>query len=1146
MSGAPQRKDRARELFDMALEHPAAERAAFLAQKCAGDVELRCELEVLLKFHDEAQTALRDPASLVTEQPGDRIGRFKLLQRIGEGGFGTVWMAEQEEPVRRKVALKVLKAGMDTAQVVARFEAERQALALMDHPNIAKVFDGGATPQGRPYFVMELVRGVPITQYCDEASLTPRERLELFLPICQAVQHAHYKGVIHRDIKPSNVLVTLHDGLPVPKVIDFGIAKATQGRLTDRTMFTEFRQMLGTPEYMAPEQAELSGLDVDTRADVYSLGVLLYELLTGTRPFDFKTLLQAGYAEMLRTIKEVEPQKPSTRISTMGALLSGVAKHRRMHPRALGPLMRGDLDWIVMKSLEKDRNRRYATPATLAEDVQRHLRSEPVLAGPPSRLYKLRKYVRRHRTGVAAGGAIALALLAGGAAAVWGWRRASDESRTARTEAAKAEAMVALLEQMLASADPAAQRGPNYTVRELLEDFDRETLRRLDGEPEVKLALEHTIARSYLGLRLADKALPHVEAARRLAAELFGAESAATDESEALYGHYLQDCGRYQEAGAHFTALLARSKGRVPVEVSDDWRLSLAESARVGGQYDDAIGWLRELAAEQKQRAGDQRGAIAKTQRFLGVALSNRNNPGDFQESEQLARSVLGTLRELLPSESPEITSALTSLSRVLADSGRVEEALTLAEEVLARDLAHFGPEHVMVAKSKIDLAELQRASGQAPKAEPLLREAVESYRRIGTDPVQLAWALNQLGSVYYSQAKAAPAAEAWRESLEIRRRELGDHDSVARTMQNLALAISSTNPQESLALMEESLAMRIRIHGQTHAEVAMAQNGLASVLLARGDLERAELLVRSALETRRQLLPPGDFHTFQSQVTLGNCLVRQHRLNEALEVLASALASGRETLRAGHPELAPVLVWIAQSRWQQGELEAAVTACSEAVAIWRAEFGPTQPMAMNSAQVLVRLLVDAGKDIEARRWADQVFADMSTSMAAGDVRLAGAWVLRARAHRLAGEPEDAERALGEALALCANSSVRELGLATAQSVCAAYLLELERAAEAEPLLRKSLDLCVTIAPENQQRWTVASQLGSALVQLGQLAEAEPLLFEAMGKLPRGMPLPAGKVQTETCQRLIELYTRSGKAAEAEVWRAKLDELGPR
>jgi serine/threonine protein kinase/WD40 repeat protein len=411
-------------LFEAALAKPSvAERAAFLDSVCRDNPALRARLEVLLEGHFQAEDFLPDktkkveekPAAPSTELPSERIGRYKLLQPIGEGGCGIVYLAEQQEPVRRRVALKVIKLGMDTKQVIARFEAERQALALMDHPNIAKVFDAGATETGRPYFVMELVKGVPITRFCDENTLTAEQRLRLFMQVCQAVQHAHQKGVIHRDLKPSNILVADHDGTPVPRIIDFGIAKATADqRLTDKTLFTALEQFIGTPAYMSPEQAKLSGLDVDTRSDIYSLGVLLYELLTGKTPFDPKRLLEAGLDEIRRTIQEVEPVPPSTRLSALSKEeLTTTAHHRGAEPPRLVSLVRGDLDWIVMKCLEKDRARRYETANGLSHDIERHLRNEPITARPPSRLYEFQKTVRRHWVGFAAVGAVVASLAIG-------------------------------------------------------------------------------------------------------------------------------------------------------------------------------------------------------------------------------------------------------------------------------------------------------------------------------------------------------------------------------------------------------------------------------------------------------------------------------------------------------------------------------------------------------------------------------------------------------------------------------------------------------------------------------------------------------------------------------------------------------------
>ncbi|MGI8980021.1 MAG: protein kinase domain-containing protein [Pirellulaceae bacterium] len=444
-------------IFFAALDQPSpAERSRYLDAACGSDPQLRSRVEQLLAAHEQAGHFLggSSTSAATTDQPTERlgtsIGPYKLLQQIGEGGMGVVYMAEQTEPVQRKVALKIIKPGMDTRQVIARFEAERQALAMMDHVNIARVLDAGATESGRPYFVMELVHGVPITKYCDDNRLTPRQRLELFVPVCQAIQHAHQKGIIHRDIKPSNVMVTLYDGKPVPKVIDFGVAKATDQKLTERTLFTQYGTMVGTLEYMSPEQAEMSALGVDTRSDIYSLGVLLYELLTGSTPLSSKRMKEAAYAEILRLIKEEEPPKPSTRLSELStphapredsvtrsvtSTLASIAALRNMEPAKLTKLVRGELDWIVMKTLEKDRNRRYETANGLAADVERYLNDEAVQACPPSVAYRLRKLMRRHKGPVLAVSLVVLALVGGIIGTTWGLFRATDAQAVAVNEA---------------------------------------------------------------------------------------------------------------------------------------------------------------------------------------------------------------------------------------------------------------------------------------------------------------------------------------------------------------------------------------------------------------------------------------------------------------------------------------------------------------------------------------------------------------------------------------------------------------------------------------------------------------------------------------------------------------------------------------
>ncbi len=519
-------------IFNDALNLPSlADRATYLDQACAGDKLLRERLEALLRVHSQADSffetakgdagarlfeAAAEPLSTrgtvrlgsVTEQTGDRIGRYKLLQKIGEGGCGVVYMAEQEEPVRRRVALKVIKLGMDTKSVIARFEAERQALAMMDHPNIARVLDAGATETGRPYFVMELVKGVKITEYCDRNSLSTPRRLALFAQVCRALQHAHQKGIIHRDIKPSNILITLDDGVPVPKVIDFGIAKATtEQRLTDKTLFTAFEQFIGTPAYMSPEQAEMSGLDIDTRSDIYGLGVLLYELLTGKTPFDGTELVQSGIDELRRKIREEEPQKPSTRLRTMlGLELTATAAQRQTEPPRLIHSLRGELDWIVMKALEKDRTRRYDSASSFAEDVDRYLKDEPVAAAAPSVSYQAVKFVRRHRAAVSFVAALAFTVLAGSGISVWQSVRASKQALLAKARHREAESS----RQQAAAAQKRAEHFANEVSHQLARQYVDKGSLRMDQDDAFGSLLWFAEA-----LRL-DEGDPQLEATDRL------------------------------------------------------------------------------------------------------------------------------------------------------------------------------------------------------------------------------------------------------------------------------------------------------------------------------------------------------------------------------------------------------------------------------------------------------------------------------------------------------------------------------------------------------------------------------------------------------------------------------------------------------
>ncbi len=507
----PQRHSRIKDIFLAACDLDADERSAYLDGACGDDPALRAEVEDLL-VHDQVPA---DPSK--RGDPPKNIGAYRLLQKLGEGGMGEVWEAEQSEPIRRRVALKLVKWGMDTKEVLARFESERQALALMNHPNIARAFEAGATGDGRPFFVMEFVKGAPLTEYCDSQRLSTQDRLRLFLRVCRGVEHAHQKGVIHRDIKPSNILVAVEDGQSVPKIIDFGVAKAISQRLTERTLFTELGQWIGTPEYMSPEQAELTGLDVDTRSDVYSLGVVLYELLAGAQPFDSTELRTVGFDEMRRRIREDDPPRPSTRVSSLGDGSQVAAERRRTDIHGLTRTLRGDLDWIVMKALEKDRTRRYGSPSNLAADVERYLENKPVEASPPSAAYRLRKFVSRHRTGVFAGVALVVLLVAGVVGTTVGLLRAQREADAVRKSAD-------VLAGVIGTLDPSRPMGRALTMRQVLDLGTERVNTELEGMPRVQARLLATLGQAYFNLGHFEEARPLLERSLSIRSRELGAD----------------------------------------------------------------------------------------------------------------------------------------------------------------------------------------------------------------------------------------------------------------------------------------------------------------------------------------------------------------------------------------------------------------------------------------------------------------------------------------------------------------------------------------------------------------------------------------------------------------------------------------------
>jgi serine/threonine protein kinase len=831
--------DRELEIFSAARRLPAAEQGAYLDKACAGDVALRNRVENLLSAADQAGNFLENPAALPSGEtipvgpagkPGDKIGRYKLLHQIGEGGCGVVYMAEQTEPLRRQVALKVIKLGMDTKSVIARFDVERQALALMDHPNIAKVLDAGATQTGRPYFVMELVRGIKITEFCDKNKLPTRQRLQLFVQVCQAIQHAHQKGIIHRDIKPSNILVTLNDGMPLPKVIDFGIAKATQQRLTDKTLFTAFEQFIGTPAYMSPEQAEMSAQGVDTRSDIYSLGVLLYELLTGKTPFGQQDLLQAGVNEIRRIIREVEPMKPSTRLSTMlQGELTLTANYRQIEPPKLIHTVRGELDWIVMKALEKERNRRYETANGFARDVERYLANEPVTACPPSKIYQFRKTVQRNKFAFTASISVFVALMIGLGISSYLYlqeKKARQEAitaeHTAQTEAAKSRQVAQFLQDMLKGVGPSVALGRDTKIlRDILETTEQRISKDLKNQPELRVSLQATIAEVYYQL-------------------------GAYFKSEALIREILK------------TQIQLHGENSPEVALT---RAQLSSILQQQNKTDAALSLMRQAIEVQRKQPGDLNTNLVFMLANEGGLLLKQHRwaEGEAVEREALAKGKKIPGRK----EHGDLALAFENLGAALAYSGKLAEGEAAFRESLAEYSRFAGGDtnlDINATYTLHDLALVLLNQGKIQESEDESWQELALLRRfLGNEHVKVAETMDRLGTVLANDRKLEEAEHLFRGAWEIRRKKIGAHDKdTVGSLGNLGsvlIAQGKTNEAEQLFLQElppelenqqQSLSL-LRNRGACRVQTGELSN-------AASDFNKALLLRPDDLWTRMQL----------------------------------------------------------------------------------------------------------------------------------------------------------------------------------------------------------------------------------------------------------------------------------------------------
>jgi len=855
------RTSRLVEIVGEAMARPAAERHAFVkssgldSAQIAEAMSLLGSLERAGGFLGTPTVPIRQAApsdAAPVERAGAMIDRYKLLEQIGEGGFGIVFLAEQREPVHRRVALKIIKPGMDTRAVVARFEQERQALALMDHPNIAKVFDAGATPLsqsggGRPYFVMELVKGDPITEYCDQNSLPIPERIDLFTQVCSAVQHAHTKGVIHRDLKPGNILISVHDGRPVAKVIDFGIAKATERRLTDKTVYTEFRQLIGTPEYMSPEQAEGS-LDIDTRTDVYSLGVLLYELLAGSPPFDSERLRSAAYGEIQRIIREVDPPKPSTRLSQHPGSLATLAARRRTEPGRLGTLVRGELDWIVMRALEKDRARRYDTPGGLASDLRRYLDGRPVEAAPPSAVYRARKFIARHRRSVAAALLLTLALLAGTAGTTVGMlkaraaqreagrqadlarqnadealaqaARADREAQDARQSARAADSVNDLMTTMIERADRGRQGGrADITVREILDAASADLQTGADAyEPRVAAKLARTVGETYRELSLLEPA----ERALRLFADrqkaLHGAQSAE-------YAAALNDVGA-----------VLKSRGDLD-GAADLYARAIAITEPLGDDGAAARAYTGINSAALASARGNH--AAAETELLAVVA---------YYESKGLT-------------DTRAYHEAVNNLSAVYYEQGRLDDAARHLTRSIELRRARAGGLNRDDLRDLHNLGTLRYAKRDLDGAEQTIREELTLARALyGNAHLDVADALSSMAIVLASRADHAGAERAQREAITIQSALLApDHPALGTALKSLGSLLRDQGKfDDAETALTEACRILAVTPGPGHFDTIFAHYELALLMQRRGASAQAEPIVRSTLDAATSAFADG------------------------------------------------------------------------------------------------------------------------------------------------------------------------------------------------------------------------------------------------------------------------------------------------
>ena len=820
-------------------------------------------------------------AGSINDDRPTRIGPYKILDVLGEGGMSVVYLADQTEPVKRQVALKIIKLGMDSKQVVARFESERQALAVLDHPNIAKIFDGGIAESGRSYFVMERVHGIPITDYCDNHRLDTNARIRIFIDVCSAVQHAHHKGLIHRDLKPSNILVGVVDAKPQVKIIDFGIAKATSQSFTDKTLFTKIGQLVGTPQYMSPEQADVTGLDVDTRTDIYSLGVVFYELLVGTLPLDLTGVAEQAIKVALQ---EREPPRPSTRVTELGDTKDEIAKARNTNWVELRRQLTGDLDWIVMRAMAKDRTRRYETANALAAECRRVLKHEPVLARPPSAGYLLQRFVRRNRTIVVAGAFALLAILAGATAATIGFVRATQAEQAALREAETARQVSDFLVELFEVSDPSEARGNSILAREILDRGADRVREGLSSEPQVQSALMNTMGNVYSSLGLYESAQPLLDDALQKNETEYGRRSVKVASSLFNLGELARLRGEYSRSEAlHREALSIRE------DLLSETDLIIASSMEGLGlaqyyesKYGEAeIALLRALEMYVDQ-LGEDDWRVAGVASNLARVMHNTDR---YDEAERLIRRSLRIQRQNFGSDHPLVASNLMTLALILDDTGRLEEAIETFDESLRIYRKIYPGDHPFTAETQAHLAILIRWSGDLKKSEEYYLDSIGMLERtVGREHMLTARVKDSYGQLLFASKRFEEAEPILAESVELHRTLLGDrHINTARVLNNMgALLFLMGDYDRAEPFFRESLSIRAERFGDENVDLANSKNNLADLLNRIGKYEEAERLAIEAADSYGRVFSPSHWRAAVARNILGASLAGLGRYAEA------------------------------------------------------------------------------------------------------------------------------------------------------------------------------------------------------------------------------------------------------------------------